>query len=222
MNPQRASIASMLLSLVTFAALAAVALCGCGDGNNGYFPEAPVSSAEAPMSHAVRVVWADGQTDYPGWCEGHVPTWFRCVNGQPCKPRILDAVRAWLAPFDVTVSDEQVVEAPLVTVLVSSGLAEECGRATGLRGQAMIGAPAAGSWINIWSAGNADAWDAQAIAHELGHAVGGLKHTHDGSLMDSAQGELEPVGYDAMMRPTEEGAMQSAYAGMLLTLGGVR
>lgn len=173
-----------------------------------------------PGSHAVQLVWADGETDYPGWCEGHVPTWFRCVDGGDCKPSILAGVRAWLAPFDATVTDRYVPD-PLVTVLVSSGLAQECGRAEGLRGLAMIGAPAAGSWVNIWSAGNDDRADAQTIAHELGHAIGGLKHTHAGSVM---QADEQPVavGYDDVWRDNLDGTRQDAFEAMLETLGGAR
>ena len=191
--------------------LAMLALGACGPLPT----EPPPGEAAAPST--IRIVWADGQTDYPGFCEGTVPTWFRCDNGADCKPSILAGIAAWLAPFNVDVTDHD-GPAPLVTALMSSGLAPECGQPAGLRGRAVLGAPAAGSWINVWSAGNDDRADAQTVAHEIGHAVGGLRHVAEGSVMQQNETPVD-VGYDDVWRGNETGEQQNAFEAMMSTLG---
>lgn len=163
--------------------------------------------------HVIQLVWTDGATDYPGWCAGHVPAAFA---GD--RQVYLDGLRSWLAPFDATVTDEPVSD-PLLTVVLSSGFGEDCGMPPGRLGQASIYGPH--TVANIWQAGLGEpGQDVTVVAHEVGHALGGLDHVDDvADVMNTwVPGGL--TGYeDRDIRSRDATGWQNAYQWMLQNLG---
>ena len=156
--------------------------------------------------------YADGKTEYPGWCEGHVPTAYQ--GDDEYSRTVREGVQAWLAPYGVTVTTDQPEQGhiPLAYVLLSSGPSEECGR-SGVGGLSVYALP--GEWTNIWTAGADADWETRGIAHEMGHAIGGLHHVNDqNDVMEPSAGVPGLTAYSKIPRRNQSGDMQNEDAVM--------
>ena len=183
----------------------ALFLCACG----------PVVSDD---SHVIHVVWADGVHAYetPA-CSGVV---LPPYTGDRMAPLV--RLREWLAPFDVVVIDRDASESVDMTswrtaIVVTTAGSETCGQG-GRRGSTVIAS--GGAWINVWTDNLDPTGDAYTMAHELGHAIGGLDHVDEpGQIMaPRLQLDLPPV-YDNVWRTSVNGSPQNAYQAMLASLG---
>jgi hypothetical protein len=159
------------------------------------------------MPAVVALVYSDGSPEPVGWCAGK-------VTGVYAGDRA--ATEDALLPFlgGVGLELHRGPTLAMATVRVHGGGSEQCLEQGGYRGLAPIGL--IGATADIWSDGTDPVQDAQVIAHELGHLIGGLEHTGPGSLMapDITQ-DGSPQRYEDEDRVNELGQSQNAYRAMV-------
>lgn len=199
-------------------------LTGCqaiGWSEKDYYTASTYDASPVPMppslptfTKIIQIVFSDGVTPMPGWCDDVATGRYWDDHRQP----YIDAVRSWLHPFDISVTDSP-VNNPILYVMVSAGGSEQCPRVgPGKLGLAPVGAP--GSVANVWSDGLSFLKDGVVTAHEIGHALGGLIHNAEtvGHIMDGPNC-VECTEYENVDLLNESGAYQNAFQAMLTALG---